>query len=534
MNPDVGLLEFGTKDKAVKYDEDLTEYHEGIVTTSWFNFNKEYRAVTMVPSYRNTEFDDELARMIEYYELMNRYIFMYHDVYDEKETADVIEFVNKEADAIGYDYYKPSMIERYYKLNEEQRMMYIVKHYNISKTYSSYVESYYTRYPESEALQAVVNEIFSGVHRSESLMGQKAEVQPGLYGFYFDPETGMPYRTTHDMVMKVIDYLSENYTYSLTPIEPTRKKQSALDAFLADTKQGYCVQFATSAAMILRSVGIPTRYVEGYIASDFTRNTDKERIANYSATVHDYDAHAWIEVWVEGFGWMQYEVTPSYYDSMYKPLTTSISTSRPSGSYTEEPYYEEEPIEETPVSEPEYTIDFSMFIPLIIALIVLAVIGVIVMLLLRFRERSRLMTERRLDILGRAMASPDRFEAMVLARDIGGYIMQLLGHRGLAPETGELPGEFARRVESTLGEFEEKHRKKKPLDLAAVLEETEEADFGEVMHSMQKAEFAGNNTVISSEELKNMAVCFKSLSKRIAKQIGPIRRLWLKNVRNLI
>jgi len=286
--------------------------------------------------------------------------------------------------------------------------------------------------------------------------------------------------------------------------------------------------------MILRSVGIPTRYVEGYIASEFTRNTEKDRIANYSTTVHDYDAHAWIEVWIEGFGWMQYEVTPSYYDSMYKPLTSSVGTVRPSGSIEEEDYYEEEPIIEAPVTEPEYTIDFTMFIPLIIALAVLAVIAVIVMLILRFREHSKRMTERRLDILSRAMASPDRFEAMVLARDIGAYIMQLLGCRGLVPETGELPGEFAVRVESTLSEVEEKHRKKKQLDLAAILEESDDADFGEVMHSMQKAEFAGSRTVISNDELKNMAMCFKTLSKRISKQIGPIRRLWLKNVRNLI
>ena len=62
MNSDIGLLEPGTNDKTVKYDGPWKDYHEGIVTSSWFNFDKAYRTVSMVPSYRDVEFDNEVSK----------------------------------------------------------------------------------------------------------------------------------------------------------------------------------------------------------------------------------------------------------------------------------------------------------------------------------------------------------------------------------------------------------------------------------------------------------------------------------------
>lgn len=87
------------------------------------------------------------------------------------------------------------------------------------------------------------------------------------------------YTARHMMVMAVIDYLSENMVYTLSPVvpSPTRDYVNAADTFLFDTQEGYCVQFATSAVMMIRSLGIPARYAEGYIASDFSRKFRRRR-----------------------------------------------------------------------------------------------------------------------------------------------------------------------------------------------------------------------------------------------------------------
>lgn len=71
--------------------------------------------------------------------------------------------------------------------------------------------------------------------------------------------------------------------------------------FLNDSRRGYCMHFASAAALMLRSLGIPARYVSGFtVVPQPGRTVD----------VPDRAAHAWVEVWVDGFGWYPVEVTP--------------------------------------------------------------------------------------------------------------------------------------------------------------------------------------------------------------------------------
>jgi transglutaminase-like putative cysteine protease len=73
-------------------------------------------------------------------------------------------------------------------------------------------------------------------------------------------------------------------------------------AHFLEQGRGYCVHFATAGTLLLRRCGVPARYVEGYVADlDDTG----------SATVRDYDAHAWVEIYLDGYGWYPVEMTPS-------------------------------------------------------------------------------------------------------------------------------------------------------------------------------------------------------------------------------
>lgn len=71
--------------------------------------------------------------------------------------------------------------------------------------------------------------------------------------------------------------------------------------FLNESRRGYCMHYASAAALILRSLGVPARYVSGFTA---------ESVPNQQVDVPDWAAHAWVEVWVNGFGWYPVEVTP--------------------------------------------------------------------------------------------------------------------------------------------------------------------------------------------------------------------------------
>ena len=70
-------------------------------------------------------------------------------------------------------------------------------------------------------------------------------------------------------------------------------------------RTGYCEQFATSMAVLGRSLGIPSRVVLGFTPG--TARLDGETTV---VEVRDTNAHAWVEMWMDGFGWVQFDPTP--------------------------------------------------------------------------------------------------------------------------------------------------------------------------------------------------------------------------------
>ena len=85
-----------------------------------------------------------------------------------------------------------------------------------------------------------------------------------------------------------------------------------IDYFLENGK-GSCSHFASTAVMMCRYAGIPARYVEGYIikpASDFPDSVEKGETATIEIT--DSRAHAWAEIYIDGFGWYPMEFTSGY------------------------------------------------------------------------------------------------------------------------------------------------------------------------------------------------------------------------------
>lgn len=130
-----------------------------------------------------------------------------------------------------------------------------------------------------------------------------------------------------DKINQVVSYLSKNFTYSMNPGTTPRKKDF-VTYFLTRQKKGFCAHFASTAVLLLRNLGIPARYVEGY-ALPFRQISDSlpDEIAVYDdwlsgtspigktgvvdVEVNDSMAHAWVEVYRPDFGWIPLEVTPA-------------------------------------------------------------------------------------------------------------------------------------------------------------------------------------------------------------------------------
>ncbi|QHW31504.1 transglutaminase domain-containing protein [Paenibacillus rhizovicinus] len=108
----------------------------------------------------------------------------------------------------------------------------------------------------------------------------------------------------------IVDYLKANYPYTLTNTQVPEGGADLVDDFLFRQKQGYCVHFASALAVLLRTQGIPARYVKGFAPGEPGLPADGGDASLY--TVRASDAHAWVEVWFPGVGWLSFEPTPGF------------------------------------------------------------------------------------------------------------------------------------------------------------------------------------------------------------------------------
>ncbi len=132
--------------------------------------------------------------------------------------------------------------------------------------------------------------------------------------------------TGQELIAQVKQYFQDNIPYTLRPGSMPRKADF-VNFFLEENKKGYCAHFASAATLIFRYYGIPARYIEGYaipytLVADsdlqeelkyedfFSGEAELGRTAVITASVTDANAHAWVEVFLDGT-WQVAEVTPA-------------------------------------------------------------------------------------------------------------------------------------------------------------------------------------------------------------------------------
>ena len=178
-----------------------------------------------------------------------------------------------------------------------------------------FADKYYLQVPEN---LAPICEEFKDYLREQNLWNEIDQASVSLNDQSLSKSNG-------DIIKAVKTYITQDTSYSLSPGK-TPSDKDTVEYFLKESKKGYCTYYATTAAILLRSVGIPTRYIEGVHIS-------QEELAEGAKTkkeidVPDEDAHAWIEVYDERYGFVPVEVTPGRGDDD----TVSPGSSGPSDS----------------------------------------------------------------------------------------------------------------------------------------------------------------------------------------------------------
>jgi transglutaminase-like putative cysteine protease len=106
--------------------------------------------------------------------------------------------------------------------------------------------------------------------------------------------------TPYQKAVAVERYLEGEKSYSL---QVQRPDGDVADAFLFDMDAGYCVYYATTMVTMLRSEGVPSRFVVGY--------TSGESVGDEQFVVRGYNSHAWVQVYFPEVGWVNFDPTPA-------------------------------------------------------------------------------------------------------------------------------------------------------------------------------------------------------------------------------
>ncbi|MBI42804.1 DUF3488 and transglutaminase-like domain-containing protein [uncultured Marinobacter sp.] len=103
-----------------------------------------------------------------------------------------------------------------------------------------------------------------------------------------------------DVVAELLTrFQQQPYFYTL---RPPAMPENGVDALLFDQRRGFCAHYAGATTFVLRAAGIPARIVVGYQGGE--AGVDDEYLI-----VRQYDAHAWVEAWLDGRGWVRVDPT---------------------------------------------------------------------------------------------------------------------------------------------------------------------------------------------------------------------------------
>ncbi len=543
MNTNLKLMEYGSiQPVKLKY----SAYYDGIYSSRFFGVDDGYSTSSFVPVMKDPALGENLENSIQYYNEALRiaeqidfiedsaeqgiYYVDDEDSYTMTNGRDyvtdysglVMDFESWAKNELGYKWDGDSLVYRYLAMDDEDREGFLASHKK-EMAYREYVYETYTESFGSDVIADLAETILAenGIRMAEpqeNFITDSRWVDYESTWFYdLETRTAMP---RHDVIMTVIDYLRENYTYSLEPAVPITTVvdedgnavevpdihyDSDLEAFLMEVKEGYCVHFATSAVGLLRELGFAVRYTEGYIADGFSRSYAADAVARYRTAVRDNDAHAWIEVYYPDMGWVQYETTPTFceamYDEEYAEATTSTSTSTGS-SYTSSGITETE-TEEEEEAEEDYSDEIMVAIAIVVGLLLL--FSLVVWILGKRAEKAAARREaliRQTD--DRREFSAGRVDVHQTARALIDCLFALFRGLGLPNELGEQPTEYALRLEKEIGSLSTT-----PLT--------------EIMEIIEREEFGGT---LTWQELHALGKCLEDMSKGAYAGLG-----WRQKIR---
>ena len=240
-------------------------------------------------------------------------------------------------------------------------------------------------------------------------------------------------------------YLREAYDYN-TQVPMLPRGFDFVDHFLFESREGYCTYFASAMAVMLRSEGIPARYVEGFIM--------REESGWNEYQVRQNHGHAWVEAFIEPVGWMTFEATPAFnVPFRQEGFQEGDPTDRPDGEF-DNGDRDFDDIEQDEAEDDEFLADDDLIggsgrptvddpDPVIPAAVTRGALIGLLILLMGFLPARLLMGMMQEKMKERRLIEDSRENQVVIRY---GNILKRTEKMGFPPVDGETHYEYSRRV----------------------------------------------------------------------------------------
>nr|WP_255648259.1 transglutaminase domain-containing protein [Pseudalkalibacillus hwajinpoensis] len=131
-------------------------------------------------------------------------------------------------------------------------------------------------------------------------------------------------------------FVGNGFVYETTDVAVPGENDDYVDQFLFETQLGYCDNFSSSMTVLLRSLGIPARWVKGFTEGEFVAAAGDYR--EYEVT--NNNAHSWVEAYFPEVGWVPFEPTRGF--SNQADFVSDYSDDEASNTETSDPAQAEE------------------------------------------------------------------------------------------------------------------------------------------------------------------------------------------------
>ena len=246
----------------------------------------------------------------------------------------------------------------------------------------------------------------------------------------------------YDKVRAIEGYFARaGFRYETENIAVPNEQQDYVDQFLFETQVGYCDNFSTSMAVMLRAIGIPTRWVKGFAPGEQGQVVD----GVYEYIVTNNDAHSWVEVYFPGVGWMPFEPTIGFSNTNDMEFELDVPEQNDLPTEPLQQIDEQTPQQDnakTTSNEPSFIKQLKLWFSSHLSIVVWAVICVFVIIVILWIFRRKWLPKVYVSIYRKKGINEMNFEAAYRV------LLKQLALCGLKRQPVETLSQFAKRVDA--------------------------------------------------------------------------------------